>query len=171
MKVRARSPRSAAVWAAVAAAALGASPAAAQAARSPYTFPLAPPSGKDQGRGQAVLVAAWSPFGVAVTIEGHERYELQLEADGLAAPATGSDSVYVAWAAKPDLSEVRRLGVLRVGHRLTAPTDWAALLVVVSREGRADLDRWRGPIVLRGFSRAALLTPLSGHSIFNRPEL
>ena len=157
--------------AAVAAVVLGAAPAAAQEARSPYTFALTPTTGSSKAQGQARMVAAWSPFGIAVTAAGHERYELRLKAGGLAPARSGLDSVYVAWVARPDLSEVRRLGVLREGQWLTAPTDWTAVLVVVSREGRASQDRWRGPIVLRGFSRAATLTPLSGHSIFNRPEL
>jgi hypothetical protein len=48
-------------------------------------------------------------------------------------------------------------------------------MVVVSREPAdreaAEGDRWSGPIVLRGFSAGARVTPMAQHSLFQQSPM
>ena len=75
------------------------------AAIGPWDMKLFPGTVVPDASGQARLVYAASPFGVAVTADGHARYDIQVTASGLPAPSTlGRYTAYVAWQASPDLS-------------------------------------------------------------------
>ena len=61
--------------------------------------------------GYVRLTPSSSPFGVAVTVDGHHRFDLTLHAGGLPdAAALGDYSGYVAWATTPRLRPVVNLG-------------------------------------------------------------
>lgn len=152
-------------------------------------FNLGPAPGRE-GCGLAELVGAWSPFGLGVMRSGHLDQELRLVLDlpaleGGAAPRADdpppgdaarprTDARYVAWVATPDLARIETLGTVISGVPFAVPVHWNKIMIVVSREEgppTADQARWRGPIVLIGRSRSALLENLMGHSIFRRAEM
>jgi hypothetical protein len=120
----------------------------------------------------AYLKQSWSPFGVSVDEDGRVQYELTVEVTGL--PET-ADEVYRVWATTPALDEVILLGTLEADGRATGANDWHQLMVVVSREPSdrvvVDGDRWDGPIVLRGFSAGARVTPMAQHSLFQQSPM
>jgi hypothetical protein len=138
----------------------------------PDRFPLFPTQGNAGASGTAYLRQPWSPFGVSVDEDGYVQYELTVELAGL--PET-EDEVYRIWATTPELDEVILLGALEADGSVTGPNDWHQLMVVVSREeaGRtvAEGERWNGPIVLRGFSAGARVTPMAQHSLFQQSPM
>ena len=158
-------------------------------------FNLGPAPGRE-GCGLAELVGAWSPFGLGVMRSGHLDQELRLVVDlppledparlrpgspppggdpprgDVAPPPTGAR--YVAWVATPDLHRIEALGTVTPGVPFAVPVHWNKIMIVVSREEgppTADQARWRGPIMILGRSRSALLENLMGHSIFRRAEM
>ena len=146
-------------------------------------FNLGPAPGSE-GCGLAELVGAWSPFGLGVMRSGHLDQELRLVLDlppledgtepPEGAPPPQAAPRYIAWVATPDLGRIEALGTVTPGQPFVVPVHWNKIMVVVSREEgapAADQPRWRGPIVLIGRSRSALLENLMGHSIFRRAEM
>lgn len=146
-------------------------------------FNLGPAPGRE-GCGLAELVGAWSPFGLGVMRSGHLDQELRLVLDlppledgsepPEGAPPPRAAPRYVAWVATPDLSRIEALGTVTPGVPFAVPVHWNKIMIVVSREVgplAVDQSRWRGPIVLLGRSRSALLENLMGHSIFRRAEM
>ncbi|MDE2979735.1 MAG: hypothetical protein OXU74_00945 [Gemmatimonadota bacterium] len=151
-------------------------------------FNLGPAPGRE-GCGLAELVGAWSPFGLGVMRSGHLDQELRLVVDlpPLEGGTQPSDAArpdgappppdaprYVAWVATPDLNRIEALGTLTSGVPFAVPVHWNKIMIVVSREEgppAAGQARWRGPVVLIGRSRSALLENLMGHSIFRRAEM
>ena len=83
--------------------------------------------------------------------------------------------VYQVWITTPNLDPIAHLGALTTDGSVTGSTHWHQLMVVVSREpsGRelAEGDRWSGPIVLRGFSAGARVTPMAQHSLFQQSPM
>ncbi len=141
-------------------------PARADTVRSPQVvFPLIAGTGFSNVDGQVALRRHWSPFDVAVNLDGSLRYDLVITVSGLPPAADGR---YVAWLATPALDRVERLGAVANGTPLVRPVDWNQILVVVTREPADSGARWSGPTVLLGRSRSALIRPLMGHSIFRK---
>jgi hypothetical protein len=120
----------------------------------------------------AYLKQPWSPFGVSVDEEGYVQYDLEVELAGL--PVVDGE-VYRVWITTPNLDPIEHLGTLGAGGSVTGATDWHQLMVVVSREPAdrvvSEGDRWSGPIVLRGFSAGARVTPLAQHSLFQQSPM
>lgn len=114
----------------------------------------------------------WSPYGVSVNEEGRVQHDLTVEISGL--PAV-EGKVYRVWATTPTLDEVVLLGSVEAGGTVAGANDWHQLMVVVSREASdrivSDGDRWSGPIVLRGFSAGARVTPMAQHSLFQQTPM
>lgn len=129
-------------------------------------FPLTHGTAYPSATGSVVLARAWSPFGITVATDGHPIYDAILTVSGL--PPAPSGSQYVAWLATPMLDRVERLGTVTNDVALVRRVDWNQLLVAVTLETTEPRDRWTGPTVLVGRSRSALITPLWGHSIFQR---
>ena len=126
-------------------------------------------TGRIPGSGQATGVAnvtfRSSPFGVALSPSGEYVYTLAIAIDGLA-PARGG--AYVVWVTTPNLTEVRKIGVLDDTHRIQGEAAWNKFLVVVSLEEEPEaVERWSGPIVLRGMSRSGLMHTMAGHGPFD----
>ena len=69
-------------------------------ATGPFDIPLFNTPKAPTAQGHARLVFAQSPFGIAVTADGHASYDVQIDASGLPDPSTlGAYTAYVAWAA------------------------------------------------------------------------
>lgn len=118
--------------------------------------------------GAALLSPVRSPFGLAVDRDGHVLFDVSFTATGLPRPSTlGRFDTYVAWSARDDLSEVRKLGIVTSGEPLKARVAYNKFLVIVTAESGAGGAKWAGPIVLRGFSPSALLENFSGKTMFN----
>lgn len=142
------------------------------AAVYPDQFPLFPTMGNEGASGMAYLRQPWSPFGVSVDEDGYVQYELTVEVEGL--PIVEGD-IYQVWITTPSLDPIEPLESFAGEGSVRGATDWHQLMVVVSRE-RADRvvvegDRWSGPIVLRGFSAGARVTPLAQHSLFQQSPM
>lgn len=111
---------------------------------------------------------ASSPFGVAVSADGHYVYDLAVSVSNL--PAAPEGSAYVVWITTPSLDQVRRLGALSPGEAVTGRVRWNKFLVVISLEdgGGEQAQRWHGPIVMRGLSRSGLMHTSAGHGPFQQ---
>lgn len=129
----------------------------------PFAIPMAPTANANGAAGSARLTFAMSPFGVSVTEEGHHRYRLHMRTSGLErAPGTA----HVAWAVTPTLDEIRRLGALDDDGELVGEVALNKFLVFVTAEPRAEVERWSGPILLRGISRSGRMHTMLGHGPF-----
>ena len=120
--------------------------------------------GSRRATGVADVTFRPSPFGIALSATGEYAYTLSIAIDELAPARTGA---YVVWATTPDLSTVVRLGTLDDTHRIQGAVEWNKFLVVVSLEDEPDaVERWSGPIVLRGMSRSGMMHTMAGHGPF-----
>ena len=91
-------------------------PIVALLALGPYDIQLRNTPKTPNARGTARLVFADSPFGVAVTADGHASYDVRLDLSGLPEPsALGPYTAYVAWGVTTDLKQWRRLGMTAAG--------------------------------------------------------
>ncbi|MBL8961121.1 MAG: hypothetical protein JNJ98_14795, partial [Gemmatimonadetes bacterium] len=82
-----------------------------------YCMELTPRPEVAEAEGTAELGRAASPFDVALTVEGSQRYAVTLDLRGLPPPQSlGAYTTYVAWVAAPSLDPVRKLGVVRNGR-------------------------------------------------------
>src|SRR5436190_17876643 len=63
--------------------------------------------------GSGVMIPAASPFGIAITGDGHLVYDLEVTFAGLGQP--GQTAHYVAWIAEPTLIKVIKLGEVNNG--------------------------------------------------------
>lgn len=125
------------------------------------------------GAGVATGIGAVSykstPFGIAVSENGSYRYNLDIKVDRMRPASKGH---YVAWISSPDITNIKRLGVLDESHRISGEVDWNKFLVVISLEETAaeDQEKWKGPIVLRGLSRSGYMHTMAGHGPYeNEP--
>lgn len=119
--------------------------------------------------GVVVLTRPRSPFGLAVTRDGHFIYRAEVSANALPDPssfAPGSDR-FVAWATTPDLDRVVRLGTLGAGETVAGRVTYNKFMVLVTAERGEPGDRWQGPIVLLGRSASSYLASFSSHTMFN----
>lgn len=158
------------VLALTAAAAYTTPAAAQQVARSevgPYDLLLLPGRASPGASGRARLVFAPSPFGIAVTADGHAIYDVQVTAKGLPPAASlGPYSAYIAWAASIDLSQWVRLGPVANGTTTVGPVHLDKFLVVITAEASTTPDRRAGPTVLHGTSPSAWLQSFLTHPLF-----
>jgi len=141
----------------------------AASARGPELFDLEPTgNGPITAKGKVELQPATSPFGLAVTEDGNVVYEATISIDGLPPPASlGPYSMYVVWLATPSLDKVRSLGKITNGQTISARVDWNKMMYIISAEASAQLERWKGPIVLLGRSRSARVQSIAGCPIFD----
>ncbi|NKB89651.1 MAG: multicopper oxidase domain-containing protein [Acidobacteria bacterium] len=105
------------------------------------------------------LVRAASPFGVAVTAEGRQRWRLRLVAEGLPEPSSVGGGHLVAWATTPALAPVVRLGVVGNGTNDLAEIGFNKFIVWVSVEVDPDTVTREGPLLLRGSSPSSRMHP------------
>lgn len=129
----------------------------------PFEVRLVPTAHANGAAGTVRLRFAESPFGVAVTADGHHHYDATLTTSGLA----GEDGALVVWAATPDLDRVQKLGVLGSDGTLDGvQITFNKFLVFVTAEPSAGVERWSGDILLRGVSPSGRLHTMAGHGPF-----
>ena len=110
--------------------------------------------------GYAELTPPASPFGAAVTVDGHHRFDLAVHLAGLPDPATlGGYTGYVAWATTPRLRPIVNLGPVANGRTAVGPVDLDKFLVILTAEADPDVPAWEGRIVLRGTSAGMRMEP------------
>ena len=127
------------------------------------------PTAKAAGAaGVMKLFLARSPFGLTLTEDGRVVYDIRLE---LARLRRRPDLVYVAWATTPDLTQRKRLGVIGEDLTVTGQADWNRFMVLVTAESTADLETWRGPILLTTISPSGWMQTMAGEEIFGNNEL
>ena len=145
----------------------GVLPVDGHSAAGPYDIPLFPTPTAPGASGSARLVFAESPFGITVTEDGRARYNIRVTAAGLPAPSTlGAYSMYVAWAASPDLAQWVRLGSVENGTTTVGTVALNKFLVVVSAESSLTNVTQAGPTVLHGTSPSGYLQSFLSHPLF-----
>ncbi len=156
-----------AVSAAPAAPAPWAALAAGRAEVSPFVMTLLPGARVPGAAGEARLVYAPSPFGVALTADGHEIYDLRVTARDLPAPASlGGYTTFLAWAASPDLSHWVRLGPVANGTSTVGPVQLDKFLLVIAAAALPGDSSHAGPVVLHGTSPSGWLQKFITHPLF-----
>jgi hypothetical protein len=144
-----------------------ASPITRETGAGPFDIKLFATSTVPSAKGEARLVFAASPFGVAETADGRARYDVQIFADSLPEPTTlGAYSAYVAWATTPDLAQWVRLGVVGKGDNTVGPIELNKFLLVVSAERSSTPAKHAGPTVLHGTSPSGWLQSFLTHPLF-----
>ena len=134
---------------------------------SPFTIKLLPGAKAPGSSGSARLLYAASPFGVALTADGHEVYDIRVSAVNLPPPATlGAYTTYLAWAASPDLARWVRLGEVANGTRTVGPVHLDKFLLVITAAASPTDSTHAGPVVLHGNSPSGWLQKFITHPLF-----
>jgi FtsP/CotA-like multicopper oxidase with cupredoxin domain len=123
--------------------------------RDLYCIELTPAPDYPDIHGVATLGRAASPFGIAVTPEGVQRFQLSLNITGL--PET--PHAYLAWVTTPTFDTMIRLGAVRNGENRLTEVAFNKFLVLVSAESSDTVTVRRGPLVLRGGSPGTIMSP------------
>ena len=133
---------------------------ALQPSPSLYCMDLVPVPDLPLVSGTAELGYARSPFGVAMSPDGHHLYDIALELKGLPDPKTlGDFSVYVAWVTTPLLEPMTRLGAVRNGRTTVGKVGLNKFFILVTAEASADVEARQGRLVIRGMSPSNLMQP------------
>jgi len=136
-------------------------------ALGPYDIQLHNTPKTPNARGTARLVFAESPFGVAVTADGHASYDVQLNLSGLPEPsALGPYKAYVAWGVTTDLKQWRRLGPVGNGESTVGTVDFNKFLLVVAAEPDSAATKHAGAVALSGTSPSGWLQTFLSHPLF-----
>jgi hypothetical protein len=133
----------------------------------PYDIQLRNTPKTPNARGTARLVFAESPFGVAVTADGHASYDVRLSLSGLPEPSTlGAYKAYVAWGVTTDLKQWRRLGPVGNGESTVGTVDFNKFLLVVAAESDSAVTKHAGAVALSGTSPSGWLQTFLSHPLF-----
>jgi len=136
-------------------------------AAGPYDIPLFATPKVPAASGSARLVFAQSPFGIAVTADGHAQYDVKITAAGLPAPSSlGAYKAYVAWATTPDLQRWDRLGSISNGTTTVGHVALNKFLLVITAESDSAAKAHVGPTVLHGTSPSGWLQSFLNHPMF-----
>ncbi|MGH7523612.1 MAG: hypothetical protein ACREK8_04835 [Gemmatimonadales bacterium] len=139
----------------------------ASSAAGPYDIVLLPGPRVPGATGEARLVFAASPYGIAVSADGHHRYDVRIAARALPAPATlGAYTAFVAWEVSPDLATWHRLGTVHNGTTTVGTTELNKFLLVITAERDSTVTRHAGPTVLHGTSPSGWLQTFLTHPLF-----
>lgn len=131
----------------------------------PYDIPLFATNTAPAAKGSARLVSAPSPFGVAVTADGHAVYDVRITASGLPAPTSlGAFHAYVAWAVTTDLRQWERLGAVTNGESTVGHVALDKFLLVIAAEPDTAPASHSGPTILHGNSPSSWLQTFLSHS-------
>ncbi len=131
-----------------------------------YDFPLRATARGGRAQGGGRLILPRSPFGIAVSADGHLIYDLQLQLASL--PPLPAGAAYVAWIMTPDLSQSERLGVVESGNsELFRISGMNKFLVAVTLEPFADSRARSGPVIMRGVSPSGRLESFLSHELFS----
>ena len=99
-----------------------------------------------------------TPFGVAVTPEGHHEYALTAWIEGLPdVTSLGPYNAYMAWATTPVFDQLIKLGEVSNGTNTLGTIALNKFLIMISAEASADVSGREGRLVLRGRSPSSLM--------------
>jgi hypothetical protein len=133
-----------------------------------FEIALQPTTQVRGAQGTVHLAPAPSPFGIAVTADGHYRLRATVQVDRLPAPSSlGAYTTYVAWAATTNLQETHRLGALDASGQVAGDVMLNKFMIFISAERSGDVTTWSGPVVLRGIAPSALMQNLLTHPLNN----
>lgn len=133
-----------------------------------YRFDLQATPRAPRASGVAQLTLAWSPFGVAVSADGHLVYHLDVEVAQLGSAARLGAQGYVVWVVSPNLDRVEHLGVLSGEGRLRGRlSSWNKFLLLVTAEPDTSTAQRAGPILLQGRSPSGLMASFASHELYN----
>ena len=136
-------------------------------ALGPYDIQLHNTPRAPNAQGTARLVFAESPFGVAVTTDGHASYDVQLTMSGLPEPSTlGAYKAYVAWGVTTDLKQWRRLGTVANGNSTVGRVEFNKFMLVIAAESDSLVEKHTGPVALSGTSPSSFLQMFLTHPMF-----
>ena len=136
-------------------------------ALGPYDIQLQNTPRTPNAQGTARLIFADSPFGVAVTADGHASYDVRFTISGLPEPsALGAYTTWVAWGVTPDLKQWRRLGAVANGTSTVGRVEFNKFMLVVAAETDSLVAKHAGPIALSGTSPSAWLQTFLSHPLF-----
>lgn len=125
-----------------------------------YSIDLVPTPDLRSITATAHLGWARTPFGIAVSADGHHRYELSLALEGMPEPSTlGDYDTYVAWITTPLMSPLIRLGAVDNGVNALGIVELNQFVVLVSAERSPDVATREGRLVLRGRSPSMSIQP------------
>jgi FtsP/CotA-like multicopper oxidase with cupredoxin domain len=125
-----------------------------------YCIELLPAAGIEEASGTARLVPPASPFGAAVTAAGEPQHDVILTLRDLPEPPSlGRFTVFVAWAATPQLRPVVKLGEVREGATRLGRITFDRFLVLVTAEPSLRTAEPTGRMVLRGSSASVRMQP------------
>ncbi len=134
----------------------------------PYDIMLFSTAAAPTAEGRARLVFAESPFGIAVTGDGHARYDVQITVSKLPAPATlGAYAAYVAWSTTPDLKQWVRLGPVSDGTTTVGSVDFNKFILVIAAAHDSASTSHDGPTVLHGTSPSGWLQQMMTAPVFH----
>ena len=137
------------------------------AAEGPFDIPLFNTPRTPDAKGRARMVFAPSPFGVAVTADGHASYDVQLQITGLPDPASlGAYKHYVAWVVTTDLKTWAPIGTVTNGDNTVGHIELNKFLLVITAEASASTGLHSGPTVLHGNSPSSWLQTFLSHPLF-----
>ncbi len=103
--------------------------------------------------GVVELGRAESPFDVATTRTGSQRYDASLILEGLPDPSSlGRYTSYVAWVTPPSLDPMIKVGAVSNGRTHLGEINLDKFLVFVTAEASAEVTERSGRLVLRGMS-------------------
>ena len=132
-----------------------------------YKFPLRATSRARGAKGAGHLRIAQSPFGIALTADGHLVYDLEVTIEGLRAPRP-SGGTYVAWLTTPELDRFDKLGPVEpsgtFSYRVSTMNKF---ILLVSLEASEAVTKRAGPTVLRGVSPSGLMQNMESHELFS----
>ena len=127
-----------------------------------YCIQLLPTRAFAGARGYVEMARPASPFGLTVTREGRQRYELMLDIQGL--PELGpNEGHWVLWASPLTLDPVLNLGEVHNGHAIVGQVSFNKFMLIVSLESEIGGEARKGPLVLRGRSPSSRMEP---HDMF-----
>jgi len=133
----------------------------------PYDIQLHNTPRTPNAQGTARLVFAESPFGVAVTSDGHASYDVQLTLSGLPEPSTlGAYKAYVAWGVTTDLKQWRRLGTVANGSSTVGRVEFNKFMLVIAAESDSLVEKHAGPVAMSGTSPSSFLQMFFTHPMF-----
>ena len=126
-----------------------------------YSIDLVPTPDLRNVAGTVELGRARTPFGIAVTAEGHHRYQLSISVSGLPDPKSlGVYATYVAWVTTPLMHPLIKLGEVQNGDNDDlGRVELNQFVVLVSAEASPDVVTREGRLVLRGRSPSMNIQP------------
>ena len=133
----------------------------------PYDIQLQNTPRTPNAHGSARLLFAESPFGIAVTADGHASYDVRFTISGLPEPSTlGAYTTWVAWGVTPDLKQWRRLGAVGNGDTTVGRVEFNKFMLVVAAESDSLVTKHAGPVALSGTSPSGWLQTFLSHPLF-----